>query len=129
VLGASGIEGDDSSSPVEVARSLLYRPGAVAFCGTFDGVVAGVAVVRPGRLLAARDAAGRGVATLVFLFVEEGFRELGVGEALLEAIASWRGDSGVEVLEVAVPPGARAAKALFERLGFSTRLLILESRR
>ena len=59
------------------------------------------------------------------LYVEEGARSVGVGEAMiaeLVAFASRAGCIGVDALAL---PGARAAKNFFEESGFTARIIVM----
>ena len=87
------------------------------FLGSYDGVACGLAYA------ALPTATHR--ATLLLLFVDEGFRSVGVGEALLEAADGWAAAGGHGALDAVVPPGARDAKVLLEGRGYLTDLLLV----
>jgi GNAT superfamily N-acetyltransferase len=87
------------------------------FLGTYDDVACGLAYA------ALPTATHR--ATLLLLFVEEGFRTVGVGEVLLEAVERWAGEAGLGPVDVVLPPGAREAKVLLEGRGYLTDLLLV----
>ena len=55
-------------------------------------------------------------------------REVGVGEKLLEVVASWAAERGAGGLDVAVLPGVRDAKNFLEGAGYVTRLLVMHRR-
>lgn len=92
------------------------------WCGCWEGFVVGYAVVR---------ASGEGTdrrATITELFTGLATRELGIGDALVDASMNWaRGESCAE-LDAYALPGARDAKNLFERSGLVTRKLVVSRR-
>jgi RimJ/RimL family protein N-acetyltransferase len=79
--------------------------------------VAGDRVV--GSLGIARDdhPVTRHVATLG-MFVDRGWRGLGVGTALMREALRWARAVGVEKIELTVYPGNETARALYRRFGF-----------
>ncbi len=89
---------------------------AIVECGTIDDVVVGFAAARVEPL-----ADGHRLCVLGQLYVEPGAREVGVGEAMLRAVIAWAERQGCAGIEGAVPPGYRAGKNLFERLGLTAR--------
>lgn len=88
--------------------------------GTVSDVVVGFAEVH-------RLALGEGgsIAVLEALYVEPEAREVGVGEALMEAVLRWAKDAGCEGIDAEVLPGSRAAKNFFERFGLVARSLVV----
>jgi GNAT superfamily N-acetyltransferase len=61
-------------------------------------------------------------------YVEPAARGVGVGGALVAALLGWFAERGCEAADVAALPGDRETKQLFERFGFSARLLVLHRR-
>ena len=62
------------------------------------------------------------------IFVEEGAREVGVGEAMMGDLVAWcaaRGCSGMDAMAL---PGHRSAKNFFEESGFTARKLVMHHR-
>jgi GNAT superfamily N-acetyltransferase len=59
------------------------------------------------------------------LYVEPEARELGLGESLLDACVQWAEVRGCSGIDIEALPGARSAKNLAERSGFTARLLVL----
>jgi L-phenylalanine/L-methionine N-acetyltransferase len=59
----------------------------------------------------------RHVATLG-MFVDRGWRGLGIGTALMREALRWARSVGVEKIELTVYPGNEAARALYRRFGF-----------
>lgn len=60
------------------------------------------------------------------LYVEPGARGVGAGEVLARFVEDWASEHGAEALDALVLPGAREAKNLFESLGYSARLLVMQ---
>jgi GNAT superfamily N-acetyltransferase len=68
------------------------------------------------------------LASVDVLYVDTPAREVGVGEILLEAVATWAVDNGAIGLDVRVLPGMRQAKNFLEGTGFAARLLVMHRR-
>jgi GNAT superfamily N-acetyltransferase len=62
------------------------------------------------------------------LYVEPEARELGIGEALLDSCVQWARQQKCSGIDVEARPGARSAKNLAERSGFTARSLTLHRR-
>jgi GNAT superfamily N-acetyltransferase len=91
--------------------------------GTIDDFPVGYASVRVEVL---NDGSRLGVVDDIF--VEEGAREVGVGEAMMGDLMTWceaRGCSGMDALAL---PGHRSAKNFFEESGFTARKLVMHHR-
>lgn len=108
-------------------RAAGFRPpptgAGLVLAGTVDDVVVGYAVVR-----ASRFADGAELAVIDDVYVEPGAREVGVGEALLDACIEWaraRGCVGVDSLAL---PGMRATKNFFEAAGLVARAIVVHKR-
>jgi ribosomal protein S18 acetylase RimI-like enzyme len=69
--------------------------------------------------LASGTAIADGGVDLRSLWVAPGARGAGVGEALVEAVATWARDHGADDLTLSVRVGNEAALALYQRLGFT----------
>jgi GNAT superfamily N-acetyltransferase len=98
----------------------LQSESQIAFVGLLETHAVGFALVviddgMPGGLLARVEE----------LYVEPEAREVGIGEAMLDACVQWASEHGCAGIEVEALPGARSAKNLAERSGFTARLLIL----
>jgi GNAT superfamily N-acetyltransferase len=122
--GAVFVAREARAEPVdESLRAMVDDPGAHVVAGTVDGVVLGYAT---GRVEALRDGIRLGV--IDDLFVEEGARQVGIGEAMMGELLVWfraQNCTGVDALAL---PGARATKNFFEESGFSARLLTMHHR-
>ena len=101
-------------------RALLDTTDARVLVGTIDGVVVGFATV---EIEALRDGTRLGV--IRDLFVEDGARAVGVGEALADEILAFCRSAGCVGIDAFALPGARAAKNFFERSGYTARALIM----
>lgn len=94
-------------------RAVLADPGTAVYVGTLDAAVLGYLVVQ------FRGEVDRGVITVAF--VEEGARELGLGDTMVEhAIADVR-SHGLTGIEAVALPGDRETKNLYERAGLTAR--------
>jgi GNAT superfamily N-acetyltransferase len=122
-----------------LAEGLRERPASVAdwasggdrralLVGEFDGATVGIAA---GRLADGPHGGGGGerrLGVVDFCYVEEAAREVGVGEALLDALLVWFSERGCTDIDAPVLPGDRLTKQLYERAGFKARLLTLHRR-
>lgn len=114
----------DAAAPTaERLTTDLADPGSLVLAGLIDEVVLGVLTA---RLV---DAPGVGrVATIDDLYVEPAAREVGVGAAMLEAVAAWAVAHGCAALEATVLPGTRQAKNFFEAHGLVARAIRVHRR-
>ena len=119
--GAVFVAREARAEPVDQGLlDAVHDPGLVAVAGTIDGVVVGYGT---GRVEALRD--GRCLGVVDDLFVEEGARAVGVGEAIMDELIAWfeaRRCAGVDATAL---PGARETKNFFEESGFTARLLVM----
>lgn len=87
--------------------------------GTLDGVEVGFATARC-------EAVGdHQLGTIESIYVEPSGREVGVGEAMVDAIMDWCAGRGCGGIDAPALPGSRPAKAFFEEHGFVARLLVM----
>ena len=91
--------------------------------GTIDGTPVGYAAAHVERL---RDGTVLGVVD--HLFVEEGARDVGVGEVLMSELLDWFRSQGCTAADAAALPGNRQTKNFFETAGFSARLIVMHHR-
>jgi GNAT superfamily N-acetyltransferase len=91
--------------------------------GTIDGEVIGYAAAHT-------DDVGDGLRLGVIdaIFVEEGARGVGVGEALMGELLAWCRERGCFGVDAAALPGHRSTKNFFEGSGFTARLLLMHHR-
>lgn len=90
------------------------------FVGCLDDVPVGVAAAAE---RAWRD--GRTVVRAELVYVDPGAREVGVGEALVEALLAHAAERGAAALEATALPGDRELKNLFERVGLVARAIVV----
>src|SRR5688572_8678405 len=97
--------------------------GVCVLTGTIDDTVIGYAV---GRTEALRDGSTLGVIT--DLYVDDGARSVGVGEAMMGQLLEWFRSRGCAGVDATALPGNRATKNFFEESGFTARLLVMHHR-
>ncbi len=123
--GALWLQREAWSEPLEDAyRALLARDDARLVVGTIDDVVLGfgAVVVEPLR-------SGALLGVITDLYVEDGAREVGIGEEMVDDLMRFcaaRGCVGIDALAL---PGHRATKNFFEEHRFTARLLTMHHRR
>ncbi len=110
--------------PLEAAYRRLHESseGRIVV-GTLDDVVLGYAV---GEVEALAD--GRRLGRVHEVFVDEGARGVGLGEAILGDLVAWFTERGCVGIDAPALPGHRQAKNFFEGHGFVARLLVMHHR-
>jgi len=103
--------------------SALADPHQRLLVGTIDDVVIGYTL---GRIESLRDGGCLGV--VEDIFVEEGARGVGVGEAMMGEALSWFEEAGCTGVDAAALPGHRATKNFFEGSGFTARKIVMHHR-
>lgn len=103
--------------------ALVADPDALVLAGTIDGTVVGYAVAVTEQL---RTGDRLGVVTDVY--VEEGARGVGVGEALLDQVVAWCEAAGCIGIDALALPGNRSTKNFFESFGFTARAIVVHRR-
>jgi GNAT superfamily N-acetyltransferase len=98
----------------------LDDPSQLVLAGTLDGAVVGYA-----RVVAEPLDGGGELAVLTDLYVEPGAREVGIGEALLEAAIAWATERGAVGIDSVALPGMRATKNFFEAAGMVARAIVV----
>lgn len=101
-------------------RSALDDPARTVRVGTIDDHVVGCGVARR-QVLAQGGAHG----LVEVLYVEPAARNVGLGEAMMDAMMAWMVAEGCLGVDVAVLPGHRAAKSFMESAGFKARLIVM----
>ena len=91
-------------------------PAADVIAGCVDGVPVGVLLIDRRDLVD-----GRSLARMTFVFVHPRAREIGVGEALIDAACDWALASGCIGIDGLALPGDRRTKNLYERSGMTAR--------
>ena len=122
--GAVFVHREGRAAPVlETLQRDLDDPDAVVLAGTIDETVIGYAT---GRTEALRDGSKLGI--IGDLYVDEGARSVGVGEAMMGELLAWFRAQGCAGVDATALPGNRATKNFFEESGFTARLLVMHHR-
>jgi len=112
------------TEPVEDSlKASLADDATRVVVGTIDGVPIGYAAVRVEVL---NDGSRLGVVDDIF--VEEGARQVGVGEAMMGDLVAWCEEQGCAGMDAMALPGHRSAKNFFEESGFTARKLVMHHR-
>jgi GNAT superfamily N-acetyltransferase len=102
-------------------RRQLERPSpALRTLAEIDGVAVGFVEAD----LVQVDA-GRPICRIRALYVEPEAREVGAGEALVEAVCAFATRAGAGGVDAYALPGAREVKNFFESAGFVARLIVM----
>ena len=103
----------------DALRTFLAEPDRHAvLVGRIDGVIVGYAVA---SVIDLND--GSTVADLTDIYVLPDARGVGVGEALMNAVMAWAGQSGCAGVDSIALPGDRETKNFFESFGLVARAL------
>ena len=89
--------------------------------GTIDEVIVGFGIAETYEL---QDGAPH--VSIKSLYVEEGARSVGVGEAIMEEILSWANSRKAKAIDAVALPGDRATKNFFETHGLVARAIIVQ---
>jgi GNAT superfamily N-acetyltransferase len=98
----------------------LAEPGRAVLVGTLDDAVLGYGAA---RLQPLDD--GRRLGVVTDLFVEPRGREVGIGEALMDALVDWCREQGCFGVDSLALPGDRATKNFFESFGLTARAIVV----
>ena len=121
---------DDVTPPAELGGG-ADGGGVVPPVGTEDRlvVVAGIDQVTLGFAAADIDRRGPAPQAVVrAVYVEAEARGVGLGEAMLRLVVAWAEAEGCAGVDAYALPGNRPAKAFFEDIGFTARLLTMHRR-
>lgn len=103
--------------------ALLDDTDARMVVATIDDFVVGYAVVRIEQL---GDGSALGV--IDDIFVEEGARQVGLGEGMIDDLMAWCEARSCVGMDAMALPGHRATKNFFEESGFTARKLVMHHR-
>ena len=103
-------------------RVRLADPGWLTLVGGIDGVVLAVGMMRLPLV------GPRAVATVEFIFVTDGAREVSLGESILTTLVDAARVAGATEIDATALPGDRDTKNLYERLGLVARLIVVSRR-
>jgi GNAT superfamily N-acetyltransferase len=107
----------------EAYGALLGRDDARVVVGTIDDVVLGF-----GAVVVETMRSGRNLGVITDLFVEEGAREVGIGEAIVEPLIAFCVERNCVGIDAVALPGHRATKNFFEEQHFTARMLTMHRR-
>jgi len=99
---------------------LLAADGARVLLATIDGVALGYAVARVQGL-----ADGTRLGVVEDIYVVDGARGVGLGEAMMGDLIGWCTANGCFGMDAMALPGDRNTKNFFERAGFTARKLVM----
>ena len=102
---------------------LLDDPDARVLVASIDGTVVGYAVAHLEHL-----ADGSVLGVIDDIFVEEGARQVGLGELMINDLMSWCEERKCMGMDAMALPGHRATKNFFEDSGFTARQLVMHHR-
>lgn len=115
---------DGLPEPVEAAfKEALEDADTFVYLGEIEGVPLGLLLVRSEPLLP--QAEGERVGAIRLIYVDHAAREVGLGEAMLEAALEELRGLGLRRFDAHVPPGHRHAKNFFEAAGFAARSIVM----
>jgi GNAT superfamily N-acetyltransferase len=92
----------------------------VVLLGTFADAPAGYAVAHRELLPDTTS-----IAVVTDVYVEPGFRGVGLGEALMDALLTWARETGCRGIDSLALPGMRHSKNFFERFGLTARAILV----
>jgi GNAT superfamily N-acetyltransferase len=101
-------------------RALVDRDDALMVVGTIDDTPLGF-----GAVVLELLRSGRTLGVITDLFVEEGARSVGVGEAMADALVAYCTTRDCIGIDARALPGHRATKNFFEAHGFTARALVM----
>ncbi|HVL05796.1 MAG TPA: GNAT family N-acetyltransferase [Acidimicrobiales bacterium] len=104
-------------------EELLDDPQARVLVATIDGTVVGYAVAHLEQL-----ADGSVLGVIDDIFVEEGARQVGLGELMINDLMAWCEERKCLGMDAMALPGHRATKNFFEESGFTARNLVMHHR-
>lgn len=107
----------------EGLAAVLDDADARMIVATIDGVVVGYAVARIEDL-----PEGSVLGVVDDIFVEQGAREIGLGELMIGDLMTWCDERKCIGMDAVALPGHRATKNFFEESGFTARKLVMHHR-
>jgi GNAT superfamily N-acetyltransferase len=108
-----------TDAPAVPSAAELGGGGRTWLVGCIDDVPLGVAACS-----SVRWPDGRSVVRVEVVYVDPGAREVGIGEALVDAVFAAAAASSSAGVEAVALPGQRELKNLFERVGLVARAIV-----
>lgn len=108
---------------VDAVAEVIADPSWYAYLAELDGVPVGFLFARDEDLLP--QAEGERIASVRFIFTDRDGREVGVGEAMMNAFLGDAAERGVALFDAHVSPGHRLTKNFFEANGFKARSIVM----
>lgn len=108
----------------EALAAALVDPATFVYVGTIDGILFGFVLARS-EVTAVGD---QRIGSVRYIFTDPEAREVGVGEAMLDAALSELRLRGHRLFDAHVLPGHRLVKNFFEAAGFSARSIVMHHR-
>ena len=92
----------------------------VVLLGLYAGAPAGYAAAHREQL-----GDGTAIAVVSDVYVEPGFRGVGLGDALMTELLAWAAAHGCRGIDALALPGMRQSKNFFERFGLTARAILV----
>jgi GNAT superfamily N-acetyltransferase len=108
---------DRAPSASDSVLSALRDVDTLVWCGVWEGAVVGYSIARTS------NEGDSVIVTVTDLYTTPQARDVGIGEALLEAAIAWAIGIDALAIDAHALPGARESKNLFERFGLTARLI------
>lgn len=109
----------------EALAAEIDSEDSVFLVGFVDGYPFGFLIARIEGLLP--QANGERIGAIRYVFVEQGAREISVGERMLDAALTELRGRGIDRFDAHVLPGHRLVKNFFESGGFSARSIVMHN--
>jgi GNAT superfamily N-acetyltransferase len=112
---------------VEPLASTLRADLAEAADGLGIVLLGTVADAPAGYAVAHREVLpdGSAIAVVTDVYVEAGFRGVGLGQGLMDALIAWAREGGCRGIDSLALPGMRHSKNFFERFGLTARAILV----
>lgn len=108
--------------PATLTADLTEAAGdtGIVLLGTYADAAAGYAAAHREQLTD-----GTAIAVVSDVYVEPGFRDVGLGAALMEELLAWAAAHGCRGIDAMALPGMRHSKNFFERFGLTARAILV----
>lgn len=117
---------DGLPEPLEQSlQAEIEADESVVLVGLVDGVPFGFLIARIESLLP--QASGEKIGAIRYVFVDQGVRQISVGEHMLDAALDELRGRGIRRFDAHVLPGHRLVKNFFESGGFSARSIVMHN--